>query len=416
MPDQGRQGDYFRKGLGYRDEVAGILAHDFNSDLVAEIIARGYIVETPGLTILMAREFGFCYGVDRALDYAYEARERFPDRRIFITGEVIHNPRVNERLRRMGIIYLPDGKQSPDRLRDVGPDDVVLLPAFGAEFDDVEKLRGIGCTIVDTTCGSVLNVWKSVDRYAKDGFTSIVHGKHWHEETRATCSQVNRIPGGRYLVVLDMDEARWVAGVIRGDKDPREFRRRFAQAASPGFDPETDLARIGLANQTTMLSSESLEIGEFLGRAIAERYGAASLDEHFRSFDTICSATQDRQDAVQELLGKNLDLMIVMGGYNSSNTGHLVEIAGRTVPAYHIEGARDLLSVRAIRHLPVGAADPVISEGWLPPGPVRIGITAGASTPGSQIGRAVHHLLSFRGLTTEKVFGREILPSREDAT
>jgi 4-hydroxy-3-methylbut-2-enyl diphosphate reductase len=415
MPRESGQGQYFRKGLGYREEASKLLQHDFHSDLVEEIKTRGYRLEAPGLTVLLAREFGFCYGVDRALDYAYEARERFPDRRIIITGEVIHNPRVNERLRRMGIVYLPDRAEEQDRLERVRPEDVVLLPAFGAEADDVERLKEIGCTIVDTTCGSVLNVWKSVERYARDGFTAVVHGKYWHEETRATCSQVMRIPGGKYIVVLDMDETRIVADYIRGKGNPEELLKKFEEAVSPEFDPERDLLRIGLANQTTMLSSESLAVGEALGEAMVDRYGQDALEQHFRSFDTICSATQDRQDAVEDLLKQDLDLMIVIGGYNSSNTGHLVEMAGKAVPAYHVEGVSDLLTANTIRHLPVGADDPVIGTDWLPRGPLRIGITAGASTPGSQIGRAVDRLLSFHGLRTEDILGKDIAPSRSDA-
>jgi 4-hydroxy-3-methylbut-2-enyl diphosphate reductase len=415
MPKEPEQGHYYQKGLGYRDEVSGLLQHDFHSDLVEEIKARGYRLRAPGLTILLAREFGFCYGVDRALDYAYEARERFPDRRIFITGEVIHNPGVNERMQRMGIVYLPDKTKDPDRLARIQPEDVVLLPAFGAEADDVERLKEIGCTIVDTTCGSVLNVWKSVERYAGDGFTAVVHGKHRHEETRATCSQVMRVPGGRYLVVLDMDEARIVADYIKGRGRREEFLRKFKHAMSPGFDPDRDLERIGLANQTTMLSSESLAIADVLREAAADRYGEETLDDHFRSFDTICSATQDRQDAVLELLEQDLDLMIVIGGYNSSNTGNLVDIASKVVPAYHVEGAHDLLSAQAIRSLPAGAPEPLITTDWLPRRPLRIGITAGASTPGSQIGRAVHRLLSFLGLRTQDILGKDIAPSRTDA-
>lgn len=415
MPRESEQGQYFRKGLGYHEEVSELLRHDFHSDLVEEIKSRGYKLEAPGLTILLAREFGFCYGVDRALDYAYEARERFPDRRIYITGEVIHNPRVNERLRRMGILYLPEKAEEADRLDRIRPEDVVLLPAFGAEADDVERLTEIGCTIVDTTCGSVLNVWKSVERYARDGFTAVVHGKYWHEETRATCSQVMKASVGRYIILLDMDEARIAANYIRGKGRREEFLERFREATSPGFDPDRDLVRIGLANQTTMLSSESLAIADVLGEAMADRYGKESLASHFRSFDTICSATQDRQDAVLELLKQDLDLIIVIGGYNSSNTGHLVEIVGKSIPAYHVEGARDLLTADTIRHLPMGADEPITGTDWLPRGPVRIGITAGASTPGSQIGRAVHRLLTFHGLRTEDILGKDIAPSRADA-
>ncbi|MBD3336944.1 MAG: 4-hydroxy-3-methylbut-2-enyl diphosphate reductase [Candidatus Eisenbacteria bacterium] len=412
MANKPQQGAYHRKAFGRKDRVERWLEHDFHSELVELIKADNYRLEAGGLTILLAREFGFCYGVDRALDYAYETRERFADKRIFITGEVIHNPRVNEQLEEMGILYLPPREEAPDRLEQITPEDVVLLPAFGAERDDVERLRALGCTIVDTTCGSVLLVWKSVERYARDGYTAIVHGKHWHEETRATCSQVSRHPQGRYLVLLDLEEAHLAADMIRGRLDPAAFRERFAPAVSPGFDPQRDLVRIGLANQTTMLSSESLAVGEVLKQAMIDRYGAERLEEHFRSFDTICSATQERQDAIEELLEKDLDLMLIVGGYNSSNTGHLAEITSERVPTFHVEGARDFLAGDTIRHLPVGATEPVVSRHWLPEGPVRIGLSAGASTPDRQIGRVVDHLLAFRDVQVEAILAsrRERVP------
>ncbi|MBU1700877.1 MAG: 4-hydroxy-3-methylbut-2-enyl diphosphate reductase [Candidatus Eisenbacteria bacterium] len=395
------KGRIYNKGLGHKDQVAGVLADDFHSGLVEALKTRGYSLEAPGLTLLLAREFGFCYGVDRALGYAYETCRRFPDRRIFITGDVIHNPRVNERLRSLGVKYLPQKDEDPDRLEGIGPGDVVLLPAFGAEREDVDRLEELGCTIVDTTCGSVLLVWKSVEKYARDGYTAVIHGKHYHAETRAACSQILKIPGGRYLVLLDLNEARIAAEMIRDRLNPREFLGTFHQQISPGFDPLRDMEKIGLANQTTMLSSESLAVGGILREAMADRYGMDKLGEHYRSFETICSATQDRQDAVEELLKQKLDLLIVIGGHNSSNTGHLAEISHRTVPTYHVEGARDLLGADAIRHLPVGAAETVITKNWLPGRDLRVGLTAGASTPDRQVGRVIELILKFKGLSCE---------------
>jgi 4-hydroxy-3-methylbut-2-enyl diphosphate reductase len=276
---------------------------------------------------------------------------------------------------------------------------VVILPAFGVTVGEMIRLDRRGCTLVDTTCGSVLNVWKNVARYAQDGFTAIIHGKAKHEETRATASQAVKYPLGRYLVVLDRDEALIACDYIRGRGDREAFLTRFAGAVSSGFDPDRDLAHIGCANQTTMLMSESLEVERMFREAMVERYGEAALPGHFRAFDTICSATQERQDAVLELLaGQELDLMVVVGGYNSSNTCNLARICGERVPTYHIADTSCLVSEDVIRHRPVGApstgaVNETTTPGWLPTsGEVVIGLTAGASTPNNIIGEVVARL------------------------
>jgi 4-hydroxy-3-methylbut-2-enyl diphosphate reductase len=381
----------FRKGLDLKHEVAGTLAESYHSDLVAAIKDSEYRYASGRLTIHLAREFGFCYGVDRAVDYAYQARKRFPDRPVVLTGEIIHNPHVNDRLRAQGIRFLSDPGESIDALT---PNDVVILPAFGVTMELLEELDRRGCTLVDTTCGSVLNVWKNVKRYAADGFTSVIHGKYWHEETRATASQASHEANGHYLVVLNRDEATEVCRYVRGGGDRAAFLARFEHAMSPGFDPDRDLQRIGCANQTTMLSSESLEIGEMFGAAMRDRYGEAEMAARFRAFDTICSATQDRQDAVAALLEEQpLDLMIVIGGYNSSNTCNLARICEPRLPTYHIAEADCLISAFEIRHKPVGGKDEAISAGWLPAGgEVVIGLTSGASTPDNLAGTVVRRL------------------------
>lgn len=382
---------YFRKGLGLRNEVREGIAGDYHSALVRRFREEGFTLEEGGLTFRLAAQFGFCYGVDRAVDYAYQTVAKFPDRRVILTGEIIHNPGVNARLRSKGIRFL--GDEGLATLADVGPGDVVLLPAFGVPADDFDVLSRSGAVLVDTTCGSVLNVWKSVERYAREGFTSLVHGKWAHEETRATVSRVLLHEGGRYLVVLDLEEAEVVADFVRRGGDPEAFLARFSRATSPGFRPERDLARIGVANQTTMLSSESLEIARRIGLAMADRYGEAEAKARFRSFDTICSATQDRQDALEALLREPLDLLLVIGGFNSSNTAHLLEMAQGRVPAFHIEGP-DGLEADRLRHRPVGAKTPVWAEGWRPSRPATIGVTAGASTPDVTIGAVVTRVLS----------------------
>ena len=383
----GIQAQVFRKGLALGPEVAGVLSDDYHSTLIDEIRAADYQWRIGRVGLRLAREFGFCYGVDRAIDYAYQTRKRFPDRSIYLTGEIIHNPQVNDRLRAAGVRFLSDAGTAVNTL---GPGDVVILPAFGVTIETLARLQNQGCTLVDTTCGSVLNVWKNVLHYARDGFTAVIHGKLQHEETQATASQVLKYPNGRSLVVLDREEAGTVCEFIRHGGDESAFMARFGSATSPGFSPTRDLIRIGLANQTTMLMSESLAVGELIRHAMVDRYGM-DLENHYRAFDTICSATQDRQDAVSNLLvHTKLDLMIVIGGYNSSNTRNLARLAGRKVPTFHIADARCLVSRHEIRHRPVDAGtapvtgtqpDETLATGWMPDGDVCVGLTAGASTP-----------------------------------
>jgi len=386
----------FRKGLDLKAAVADQLAAAYHSRIVDEFRAQGYVRTSGRLTIHLAREFGFCYGVDRAVDYAYQTRKKFPDRRVFLTGEIIHNPHVNDQLRAQGIRFLSDPDEQSTTL---GPEDVVILPAFGVSVSDMVRLDHQGCTLVDTTCGSVLTVWKNVKRYAQDGYTSLIHGKYQHEETRATASQASQYPGGHYLVVLDKDEAADVCRYIVHGGDREAFMRRFERAMSPGFDPDQHLKRVGCANQTTMLMTESLEIGEMVRAAMLERDGAEALPDVFRSFDTICSATQERQDAVVALLDDaNLDLMVVIGGYNSSNTCNLAKICAERCLTFHIAEAECLVSADEIRHRPIGApstaaVSEAISRAWLrESGPLVIGLTAGASTPNNVVGQVVARL------------------------
>ena len=373
--------------------VAGLLAESYHSDLVERIKADDFVYRTGRLTIHLAREFGFCYGVDRAVDYAYQTRTRFPNRTVYLTGEIIHNPHVNDELRAMGIRFLSDGPAVPDR---PGPDDVVILPAFGVTVAMLQSLERRGCTLIDTTCGSVLNVWKNVRRYAEGGYTAIIHGKVWHEETQATASQAVEY-GGKYLVVFDDQETEVVCEHIRHGGDPRAFLARFPNAVSPGFDPDRHLQRVGLANQTTMLMSESLDIERMLKAAMIDRHGEPMLAEHFQAFDTICSATQDRQDAVVTLLKDTpVDLVVVIGGYNSSNTCNLARICAQARPTFHIADPTCLISAREIRYRPVGAKTETVAAGWLPAaGAVSLGLTSGASTPDNLVGQVVARLAEF---------------------
>src|SRR5688572_5328955 len=395
---------YFRKGFGLKSEIQSELAADYTGHLVDMLQARDYTLTAGDVTIRLAKEFGFCYGVERAVEYAYQARKKFPDRTIYLAGEIIHNPHVNSKLQAMGVTFLmpEDGRID---FSGVKVDDVVILPAFGVTIRDFEVLRQIGCVMVDTTCGSVLNVWKRVESYARDGFTSLIHGKYYHEETRATASQAGKYEGGHYFIVRNMDEAGLVCDFIEGRLSAGALMERFAHAASPNFDPARDLKRIGVANQTTMLARESLAIGELIGRSIARAYGDEYARQNFRTFDTICSATQERQDAVVELLREPLDVMVVIGGYNSSNTISLAALCSETVRTFHVEDADDIdPATGVIRHRPLGSKEDVEVPNWLPAtGPLRIGITAGASTPNNKIGEAVGRLFATRRIDPKTI-------------
>lgn len=398
---------YFRKGFGLKKTIRPLVDSEYQSALVERIRSRGYEDRFGDVRVRLAKEFGFCYGVDRAVDYAYETRHKFPDKRIYLVGEIIHNPHVNQRLREMGIEFIyPDPGKGFD-FGHVTAEDVVIIPAFGVTLRDMEALRTIGCVLVDTTCGSVLLVWKRVESYARDGFTAVIHGKHQHEESRATASQVDRHEGGKYLVLRNMEEAEAVGAYMTrapGRLGRRQFLRLFENRTSPGFDPDRDLQRIGVANQTTMLASESMAIGARLREMMAEAKGEDHAAEHFRSFGTICSATQERQDAVMEMMRNPPDVMIVLGGYNSSNTNHLAHLCRQYAPTFHVEDAACIdVDDGTVRHKPVLDADAaeVRQREWLPAAPFELGITAGASTPNNKIGEAVLRILEIRGIEAE---------------
>ena len=403
-PPSSEPSTYFRKGFGLKADVQEDLAADYDGQLVDRLKSQNYALTVGDVTIRLAREFGFCYGVARAVEYAYQTRRKFPDRRIFLVGEIIHNPLVNGRLIEMGveILHRPDPTGAFDFAR-IQADDVVIMPAFGVTIHDFTALREIGCVLVDTTCGSVLNVWKRVESYARDGFTALIHGKYYHEETRATASQVGKYPEGHYLIVRNIEEARLVCDFIEGRLPASGLMATFSRAVSPGFDPERHLQRIGVANQTTMLARESLAIADEVGASIARARGEPARETSFRSFDTICSATQERQDAVRELLDEGVDVMVVIGGFNSSNTISLAALCADRVPTYHIETSAAIDPDLGTVHYRLAQVHHVEADttGWLPPGRVRVGVTAGASTPNNKIGDVVVRILATRGLRAE---------------
>ncbi len=368
----------------------------YRSTLVERIRGAGGVLVAGRTTVRLAKQFGFCYGVERAIDLAYAAAKVFSDRRIFLLGEIIHNPDVNAQMSAMGIRYLP-ARPSQEELESLSPEDVVIVPAFGAEVTTVDAVKTRGCQIVDTTCGDVMSVWKRVRQNATEEVTSIIHGKSSHEETRATASRaLGADRRGHYLVVLDLEQAQRVADFIIEGGDPAKFLEGFRGATSEGFDPALHLRRIGVANQTTMLRSETEAIQMLLREAIARRDDGST--ENFRYFDTICGATQERQDALFQMLAEPLDLLVVVGGYNSSNTTHLVEIGLHKLPTWFVRNASCLVSREEILHFDLAARSETRSQGWLPAKEtLSIGVTAGASCPNNLIEETILRLLELRG-------------------
>ena len=379
---------YNRRGFGRADEVAGSLEQAYQSSLIGSIRDNGYRLNHGRLQVRLAKDFGFCWGVERAVAMAYETRKHYPSERLWITNEIIHNPSVNDHLREMNVQFIPV-EQGVKDFSGVNSGDVVILPAFGATVQEMQLLNERGCHIVDTTCPWVSKVWTTVEKHKKQTFTSIIHGKVKHEETLATSSFA-----GTYLVVLDLEEAQIVADYILGNGDRDSFMARFSKACSPGFDPDQDLEKLGVANQTTMLKRETEEIGRLFERTMLSKFGPTQLNEHFLAFNTICDATQERQDAMFSLVDEPLDLMVVIGGYNSSNTTHLQEIAiNRGIRSFHIDTPERISADNSIEHKPLGQ-ELIREREFLPSGTVTVGITSGASTPDRVVEHVIQRLIS----------------------
>ena len=382
--------NYNRKGFGHQAEVATQLQSEFQSNLIQEIRNSNYTLNRGDVTIQLAQAFGFCWGVERAVAMAYETRQHFPTEHIWITNEIIHNPSVNKRMQEMQVEFIPVIDQVKD-FSVVGSGDVVILPAFGASVQEMQILNDKGCQIVDTTCPWVSKVWNTVEKHKKGDYTSIIHGKYKHEETVATSSFA-----GKYLIVLNLQEAEYVINYILNGGNRQEFLAKFAKACSAGFDPDQDLERVGIANQTTMLKDETEKIGKMLERTMMQKYGPTELNEHFQNFNTICDATQERQDAMLELVQENLDLMIVIGGFNSSNTTQLQQIAfDRNIPSYHIDSVECIQSINKIEHREL-TGDLVTTENWLPAGEIKVGITSGASTPDKVVEDVIEKIFALK--------------------
>ncbi len=374
----------------------------YRSDIVDKIRRVGGIISVGDVTVRLAKQFGFCYGVERAIDLAYAARKVFKDRRLFILGEIIHNPEVNEQISSLGIKNLM-GKNKQAEVDDLLPEDVVIVPAFGTDVTTLQQIKERGCQIVDTTCGDVMSVWKRVRKYASESATSIIHGKAEHEETKATSSRALGDGKGHYLVVLTLAETDYVCDYIRHGGDKQAFLEKFRNAHSPGFDPDLHLKTIGVANQTTMLRGETEEVQRRIRQAIVDRDGPQLATTNFRFFDTICGATQERQDALRELLDVPLNLLLVVGGYNSSNTSHLAEMGEEKLPTYFVRNASRLLSEKEILHYNLHEKKEIIAQNWLPLGPIVVGITAGASCPNNLIEETLIRLFELRGISQQQL-------------
>jgi len=383
--------NYFRQSFGHGEEAESTMRSQYHSNLIQTIREHDYVYTESNVTIYLAKSFGFCWGVERAVAMAYETRTQFPNERIWITNEIIHNPSVNAKLKEMEVQFVPVDSNGIKDFSGVSQGDVVILPAFGASVQETQLLDSLGSKIVDTTCPWVSKVWNRVEKHKKADFTSIVHGKYNHEETIATSSYAKR-----YLVVLNMQEADYVSNYILNGGSRQEFLNKFSNATSPNFDPDFDLERIGVANQTTMLKGETEAIGKLFEKTMMQKYGVENLNQHFLAFNTICDATQERQDAMFEIVEEELDLMIVIGGYNSSNTTHLQEIAiERNLPSYHIDDVHRILSAEVIEHKPLGQAI-TQSSNWLPSGKIKVGVTSGASTPDRVVEDVINKIFALK--------------------
>lgn len=394
---------FYRKGFKeVRDGVETEMQERFKSDIVDELKDNQYVIEKNGVKVHLAKDFGFCWGVERSIALAYEAASHFPDRTIHITNELIHNPEVNDSLTKKNIRLIEKLGEGKKDFSGIGENDVVILPAFGASFEEMELMNSKNVDVVDTTCPWVSKVWNTVDTHQKKGLTSIIHGKYAHEETVATASFCED-----YIIVKDMKEAEMVTDYIVNGGDKEALLEYFKNAVSEGFDPDTMLDKVGLANQTTMYKKETRAIGQTFQKAMMKKFGPTEVNQHYMEFDTICDATQERQDAVSELVVNSeelgLDFILVVGGWDSSNTAHLLEIpllGG--VRAFHINRADCISADNTITHRTMKGE--IVTEPFILDleKDVVMGVTSGASTPDSAVQDSLGSIFMLKNLQKEK--------------
>ena len=385
-------------------KVEAEVSNHYQSSVVEMLREQGGKFTLKNTTITLAQQFGFCYGVERAIDLAYASRKVFESNPIYLIGEIIHNPEVNRQLQEMNIVSLP-WEEMNEQYDTLDENDVVIVPAFGAPTSFIEKIEERGASIVDTTCGDVMKVWRRVRTYAKEGYSSIIHGKAGHEETRATASHaLGKEKNGHYLIILTLEDTDFVCEYIKGNISDEKFMERFGKDnVSPGFDPQVHLKQVGVANQTTMLKSETEEIQRRISAAINERDGDST---NCQVFDTICGATQERQDALFDMLKEPMDMLLVVGGYNSSNTTHLVEIGQEELPTFFIRDADCIESLEQIVHFDLEQKSEVTSQykNLLDQDQhVVIGITAGASCPNNLIENTILRVCELRNITKSEI-------------
>jgi len=388
------KGDNYNRA-GFKDvrpQVKEIMK-GYDSPMLEQMRKNGGTLKDGDVTIQLAEHYGFCWGVERAIEIAYEARAHFPEEKIFITNEIIHNPGVNERLQEMNVELIPPAEK-PGAMKDfsaVKKGDVVILPAFGASLDELKLLTDRESKIVDTTCPWVSKVWNAVDRHIVKKRTTIIHGKWAHEETLATASFADK-----YIIVKNKEEAEYLINYMLNGGNKQEFLEKFKNAMSEGFDPDKDLENVGVANQTTMYRKETKEIGRILEKTMLQKFGPENLADHYGEFDTICDATQERQDAVSDLVTTDddkPDFVLVVGGFESSNTAHLKEIPElKGIPAYHIDSGKRIGADNSIEHREEDGTV-VKLENFLKKGPIKIGVTSGASTPDDSVEEALSNIL-----------------------
>lgn len=346
----------------------------------------------------ISRHFGFCFGVENAIEIAYKTVEENPGKRIFLVSEMIHNPEVNEDLLARGVRFLLDtsGKQIFP-LEQLTPDDIVIVPAFGATVELQRHLSTLGLDPYghSTTCPFVEKVWKRASEIGKQDFTIIVHGKRTHEETRATFSHSKET--APTLVIFDMDDAQFVADYIQQKVSTAEFRNRFDNCMSDDFDPEKHIYRVGVINQTTMLATETKAIAALIRQSLVDHFGEANIKEHFADTrDTLCYATYENQSSTLGLIESGMDIAVVVGGYNSSNTSHLVELCQEVVPTYYIRNASEILDINTINHFVLDEKKIITSNNWLPEkNPITIGLTSGASCPDKIVQEVLEKIVTF---------------------